>query len=79
MAKVTIPKTEFDKLERQAKAYRTVASAFFESVLREESIDDVVADFRQTGLYEEEFLKDLEQGLMKSSFGPPNDNQAPTL
>lgn len=76
MAEVTISKIEYDKLERQAKAYREVAAGFFESVLRDESIDDVVADFRKTGLYEEEFLRDLEQGLRRSSFGMRNDDQA---
>ncbi len=34
---------------------------------RKDSINSIVADFEATDLYEEDFLKDLEAGLKKSS------------
>ncbi len=65
MASVTIPKTEYQRLEREAKAYRKFAERFFESVL-EDSVPSIMRDFKETGLYSEEFLLDLENGLKKS-------------
>jgi len=32
-----------------------------------DKIESILADFRATDLYEEDFLKDLEEGLKKSS------------
>jgi hypothetical protein len=32
-----------------------------------DKIESILADFRVTDLYEEDFLKDLEEGLKKSS------------
>ena len=66
MASVTIPKTEYQRLEREAKAYRKFAERFFESVL-EDSVPSIMRDFKETGLYSEEFLLDLENGLKKSA------------
>lgn len=68
MATITIPKTEYDKLNRQAKAYRKIASRFFDWML-EDPIEEVVGDFRDSGLYSKEFLGDLDSGLRKSSYG----------
>lgn len=68
MASSTSTKIKQDKLERQAKAYRKIAARFFESVL-EDSPEDVVKDFKETGLYTDDFLNDMEAGLKKSSYG----------
>lgn len=67
MVKITLPKTEYEKLKRQAEAYRRFAARFFELAIQD-PIDEVVEDFRKTKLYTEEFLKDLESGLRKSSY-----------
>jgi len=67
MSSVTIPKTEYEQLKRQARAYQRVASRLFESVLGD-SVTEVVNDFRKTGLYSEEFLSDLGAGLGHSSY-----------
>lgn len=67
MATISIPKTEYDKLTRQAEAYRRMASRLFDWILHD-PIDEVVTDFRNTDLYSEEFLSDLESGLRKSSY-----------
>ena len=34
---------------------------------KKDKIDSILTDFESTNLYEEEFLKDLEEGLKKSS------------
>ncbi len=34
---------------------------------KKDKIDSILTDFETTSLYEEEFLKDLEEGLKKSS------------
>ena len=76
MVKVAVPKTEYEKLKRQATAYRRFAEKFFESVIKD-PIEEVVEDFRKTDLYTEEFLKDLENGLRKSSYAKKYGNKNP--
>ena len=74
MAKITLPKTEYERLRRQAAAYRKFAEKFFESVVKD-PIEEVVGDFRKTNLYTEDFLKDLESGLRKSSYVKKHGNK----
>lgn len=62
-----MPKTEYEKLKKQAAAYRQIAGRLFEAVLKDPA-EEVVEDFRKTGLYNESFLNDLENGLRKSSY-----------
>ena len=64
---ITLSKQKYLRLKKQAQAYRTMVARMFELPLRD-PIDEVVADFRATGLYTEEFLSDLEDGLRKSSY-----------
>ena len=71
---VTLSKTEYRKLKAQAKAYQKIMSKFFEFALKG-SIKEVVEDFRRTNLYSEEFLKDLESGLRKSSYFKKHGNK----
>jgi hypothetical protein len=37
------------------------------SPFKKDNIESIVADFEATNLYEDQFLKDLEEGLRKSS------------
>lgn len=67
MEKISLPKKEYQRLRRQAAAYRKLTENIFASVLRD-PIKEVREDFRKTGLYTEAFLDDLDQGLRKSSF-----------
>ena len=67
MTQVTIPKNEYERLKREAAAYRGVAQRFYESILSD-PIEEVVEDFRKTNLYTGEFLEDLKDGLRKSSY-----------
>lgn len=62
MSTVTIPKTEYQSLIRQANAYRKIASGFATQVI-ETPITQVVENFRTTKKYSKEFLTDLEDGL----------------
>lgn len=64
---ITISKTAFLQLKRQADAYQKIAAKLFELPLRD-PIHEVVADFRDSNLYAEGFLNDLEDGLRKSSY-----------
>jgi hypothetical protein len=64
---IVVSKTEYQKLQKQAKAFQKFAGKLFETVLTD-SIETVVYDFRKTNLYTEAFLSDLESGLRKSSY-----------
>lgn len=75
MVKVTIPKAEYEQLKQQAEAYRRFAARLFELVIKA-PVEEVVEDFRKTGLYTEEFLRDLESGLRKSSYTKKYGNKA---
>lgn len=71
---ITLSKQEYLRLKQQAQAYRTLTARMFELPLRD-PIDEVVADFRATHLYTDEFLADLEDGLRKSSYAKRYANQ----
>jgi len=75
MDKVIITKTEYRQMKRQAEAYKKLLAEFFDS-LTYDPIGQVVQDFRKTDLYTEEFLKDLESGLRKSSYAKKYGNKA---
>ncbi len=65
---ITIPKKEYTALQRESRAYRRITSRVFETVVQDD-IPSIVADFRKTETYTDEFLKDFEEGLGKSSYG----------
>lgn len=67
MSTVTIPQKEYKKLRKQAAAYHKLAGTLFKSVVKD-PVEDVVDDFRKTGLYTEAFLHDLGEGLRRSSY-----------
>jgi hypothetical protein len=67
METITIPKEEYLNLKRIAEAYRQIAGNIFNN-MSEDSIDNVINDFKNTDLYPEEFLIDLQSGLEKSSY-----------
>jgi len=75
MAGITLSKTEYERLTRQAEAYRRLAQRFFEAALYG-SAQEVVDDFKQTKLYTDEFINDLETGLKKSSYGKKHGRKA---
>jgi len=64
---ITLTKREYLRLKQQAQAYRSLATQLFELPLKD-TVGEVVADFRNTNLYADEFLTDLEEGLRKSSY-----------
>ena len=66
MNTITIPKKEYAKLKKEASAYHKLARIVFTPPPRA-PIKEVIEDFRKTGLYTENFLKDLEDGLGRSS------------
>ncbi len=64
---ITLSKTEYVKLKRQSDAYKFLAGQIFNFVVKD-PIKEVVDDFRETNLYTEGFLEDLEKGLRRSSY-----------
>jgi len=68
MSTITLPKIEYLKLKKEANAYRRIKTHLFESLIQD-PIDKVVQDFKETHLYSEAFLQDLERGLRRSSYG----------
>lgn len=67
MSTITIPRKEYKKLRRHAAAYHKLAGVLFKTVVKD-PVEDVVGDFRKTGLYTEVFLRDLGEGLRRSSY-----------
>lgn len=67
MSQVTIAKKEYDQLKRHSRAYKKIATKLFSAVTKD-SISEVIADFKRTGLYTQKFISDLESGLRKSSY-----------
>jgi hypothetical protein len=68
MTTITLPKIEYLKLKREASAYHNMKTHLFESLVQD-PVDKVVQDFKETHLYSEAFLQDLERGLRRSSYG----------
>ncbi len=68
MKKISVPASEFHKLQKQAKAYQNLTGRLFEFIIQNDPISEVLADFKKTNRYSPEFLKDLENGLRKSSY-----------
>ena len=71
MSTVTITKTQYEALRRQASAYQRIVFAASSDLFGPPPTRDVrmvIADFRNTKLYSKEFLKSLEKGLRRSSY-----------
>lgn len=75
MEKVTISKTRYERLKKQAEAYKKFAADFY-SFAMGDMVEEVVDDFKNTGIYTEGFLNDLEDGLKKSSYNKKYGNKA---
>lgn len=75
IATVKISKVDFNRLERQAKAYRQFVAHMLSMVVRD-PIDDVVADFKDANRYSDDFLRDLTVGLRKSSYARTHGHSA---
>lgn len=72
---VTLPKKEYLRLKEDAQAYRDLAARVFELPLKD-PVAEVVADFKATGLYADDFITDLEDGLRQSSYSKTYANQS---
>ena len=67
MTTITIPRTEYTRMQCELRAYHTLRAQLFSTALSA-PITQVVDDFTATGKYSPEFLKDLAAGLKKSSY-----------
>lgn len=68
MNMITLPKIEYQRLKKEAGAYRVLKAKLFETLIQD-PVDNVVRNFRKTKLYSEAFIEDLEKGLRRSSYG----------
>ena len=66
METITIPKEEYELLKSQAQIYKIIASDFFKTI-GNDNLKNLMSEFKETNLYSEDFLADLENGLSKSS------------
>lgn len=64
---VSLPKDEYLRLKQEAGAYRFMATKIHELPLKD-PVKDLMADFKSTNLYTDDFLADMEEGLRKSSY-----------
>jgi hypothetical protein len=67
METIKIEKKEYKRLLRVESAYKKIVGEVYNSKLND-SVNDVIKDFDETKLYTAEFLKDLGEGLKKSSY-----------
>ena len=56
-----------DKEERAKLLERLKTKSVKLSPFKKDKIESILSDFKATDLYEDEFLRDLEEGLKKSS------------
>lgn len=69
MSTVTISKTHYNTLRRQAKAYQRMVSVVSdEFVSPPKSRAVVMKAFKKTGKYNAKFLESLNQGLKRSTY-----------
>lgn len=64
---VVLSKIEYKNLKLQSSAYQKIMAIFFELTAKNQ-LSQVVKNFQDTKLYSNEFIKDLEDGLKKSSY-----------
>lgn len=74
MNTITIPKKEYKKLVDAKLRYDYLRQVMEQDLFAPpptRSIRIIMKDFRETGLYNEKFLKSLEHGLRRSSYFRP--------
>ena len=68
---ITLPETEYKRLYQAAERYEMFRKFFELDFFSQPSITNtrqIVKEFRDTGLYNEDFLKSLSQGLKESHY-----------
>ena len=73
METITIPISEYELLKSQAQIYRLIASDFFKTI-GDDNLKNLISEFKDTNLYTDDFLLDLENGLTKSSYFKSNNH-----
>ena len=63
---ITLEKKEYIALKKDAESYRKIMSNMFEKAISSPA-SEIVKDFKLTAKYSDEFIRDLENGLLKSS------------
>ena len=71
MAKVTLPKTEYERLVEKSLRYDYLRQLLEEDLFASpptRNIKKIIESFQRTGLYNKKFLRDLKRGLNRSSY-----------
>lgn len=71
MSTITLPTMEYTSLKKRAEAFDKIVAQVnpvFFFTPTERSRKKIISDFSKTKLYNKEFLKDLKNGLERSSF-----------
>lgn len=71
MTTVTVSKTKYEALKKQAAAYRKIVSAAGVDLFNSPPTHDagkVIAAMKETGRYSKRFLDSLAKGLARSSY-----------
>ena len=71
MVTVTIPKKQYQNLLEKALRYEYIRKMMKENLFASPSVRDVkeiIKSFKETGKYNDKFLKSLEKGLKRSSY-----------
>ena len=70
MAKITIPKQDYQKLVEKALRYEYIRQAMKEDLFISpptRNVKKIIEEFKKTGRYNQKFLESLERGLRQSS------------
>ena len=68
---ITIPKTKYSYMQEIVKRYTALQQMIAPSFFEEPPVRDakkIIKEFRNTGLYNEKFLKSLQEGLEESDY-----------
>ena len=71
MVQITLPKTEYQRLQNIAKRYEMIKQLLEPEIFAKpptKNLKQIIKEFRETGLYNEAFLKSLKKGLEESSY-----------
>ncbi|MCK4520622.1 hypothetical protein KAT95_02015 [Candidatus Parcubacteria bacterium] len=71
MATITIQKKQYQSLLEKALRYEYIREIMKENLFASPSVRDtkeIIKSFKETGKYNDKFLKSLEKGLKRSSY-----------
>lgn len=62
---ITISKSEYNKLKKESISYKEIMENLKS---KEKTLKEIISEFEETNIYEDDFIKDLEIALSKSNY-----------